>query len=125
MCRNIFNIKPGIKNDDNNILVHIAGINQPSHHTLAQQQSFWATCTEAIKQYLSIRLTVDVSRASYHLHLTFRILRYALLLVSFTVFFSSCKKILNVDSPNAVGNNTIFTSVSGLRNARIGMYSSL
>ena len=38
---------------------------------------------------------------------------------------SSCNKVLEVVSPNAVADNAIFTSVSGLRNARIGMYSSL
>ncbi|MEP7319191.1 MAG: RagB/SusD family nutrient uptake outer membrane protein, partial [Panacibacter sp.] len=38
---------------------------------------------------------------------------------------TSCKKILDVVSPNEVGDNTIFTSVAGLRNARIGMYNTL
>ncbi len=41
------------------------------------------------------------------------------------IALSSCNKILNVTSPNAVDNSTIFTSVNGLRNARIGMYSTL
>jgi len=38
---------------------------------------------------------------------------------------TSCKKILDTVSPNEVGDNTIFTSVAGLRNARIGMYNTL
>lgn len=38
---------------------------------------------------------------------------------------SSCKKILDLVSPNEVGDNTIFTNVAGLRNARIGMYHTL
>ncbi len=37
----------------------------------------------------------------------------------------SCKKILNVQPPNEVGDDAIFTSADGLRNARIGMYSTL
>jgi hypothetical protein len=43
----------------------------------------------------------------------------------FLIVFSSCKKVLNVVSPNAVDDGSVFTSVSGLRNARIGMYSTL
>ena len=38
---------------------------------------------------------------------------------------SSCKKILDVVSPNEVGDDGIFSSVDGLRNARIGMYNTL
>ena len=38
---------------------------------------------------------------------------------------TSCKKVLDIVSPNEVGDNTIFTSVAGLRNARIGMYNTL
>jgi starch-binding outer membrane protein, SusD/RagB family len=38
---------------------------------------------------------------------------------------SSCNKVLNVTSPNAVDDATVFTSVNGLLNARIGMYSTL
>jgi len=37
----------------------------------------------------------------------------------------SCKKILDVVSPNAVADADVFTSVAGLRNARIGMYNTL
>ena len=37
----------------------------------------------------------------------------------------SCKKLLDVNSPNEVDDGAIFTSVDGLRNARIGMYGSL
>ncbi len=37
----------------------------------------------------------------------------------------SCKKILNVESPNEVYDGLVFTSVNGLRNARLGMYSTL
>ncbi|MBS1600216.1 MAG: RagB/SusD family nutrient uptake outer membrane protein [Bacteroidetes bacterium] len=38
---------------------------------------------------------------------------------------SSCKKILDVTSPNAVADPDVFSNVSGLRNARIGMYNTL
>ncbi len=38
---------------------------------------------------------------------------------------ASCKKILNVVSPNAVDDADVFGSVAGLHNARIGMYSTL
>ncbi|NNV57325.1 RagB/SusD family nutrient uptake outer membrane protein [Limnovirga soli] len=48
-----------------------------------------------------------------------------LLLILSSLAQTSCKKILDVVSPNEVDDNTVFTSVDGLRNARIGMYSSL
>ncbi len=51
--------------------------------------------------------------------------RYTLALAIIIIASSSCKKILDVNSPNAVGDGTIFTSVDGLRSARIGMYSTL
>ncbi|HLK29792.1 MAG TPA: RagB/SusD family nutrient uptake outer membrane protein [Puia sp.] len=51
--------------------------------------------------------------------------RYSLVLALVIIASSSCKKILDVNSPNAVGDATIFTSVDGLRSARIGMYSTL
>ena len=38
---------------------------------------------------------------------------------------TGCKKILDVVSPYAVEDQNVFTSVSGVRNARIGMYSTL
>lgn len=38
---------------------------------------------------------------------------------------TSCKKVLDKVSPNAVEDGTVLTTVSGLRNARIGMYSTL
>jgi starch-binding outer membrane protein, SusD/RagB family len=38
---------------------------------------------------------------------------------------SSCSKILDVTSPNSVEDATVFTSLPGLLNARIGMYSTL
>src|SRR5258706_1861198 len=41
------------------------------------------------------------------------------------VTLSSCKKVLDLVSPNDVNDNSIFTTVAGLRNARIGMYNSL
>ena len=41
------------------------------------------------------------------------------------IMFSSCSKVLDVTSPNAVDDGTIFTSLNGLLNARIGMYSTL
>ena len=50
---------------------------------------------------------------------------YVLVLVFASGIFSSCNKILNVSSPNAVPDGSVFTSASGLQNARIGMYSSL
>lgn len=59
-----------------------------------------------------------------HIILPFRgwgLLLFALISITAT----SCKKILDVVSPNEVGDNTIFTSVDGLRNARIGMYNTL
>lgn len=37
----------------------------------------------------------------------------------------SCKKILNVKSQSDVDDDEVFTSIDGLRNARIGMYSTL
>jgi starch-binding outer membrane protein, SusD/RagB family len=51
------------------------------------------------------------------------------LYISITCFIliglSSCSKILDVNSPNAVEDATVFTSLNGLLNARIGMYSTL
>jgi starch-binding outer membrane protein, SusD/RagB family len=41
------------------------------------------------------------------------------------VVFSSCSKILDVKSPNSVDDATVFTSLPGLLNARIGMYTTL
>jgi len=46
-----------------------------------------------------------------------------LFLVLFTTI--SCEKILNVNSTNEVDDGLIFTSADGLRNARLGMYSTL
>ncbi|HVM89018.1 MAG TPA: RagB/SusD family nutrient uptake outer membrane protein [Puia sp.] len=57
--------------------------------------------------------------------LTFHIFGYAILLAILTAGSFSCKKILDVNSPNAVDDATIFTSVNGLRSARIGMYNTL
>ncbi len=37
----------------------------------------------------------------------------------------SCKKILDVQSPNAVADDAVLTTASGVRNARIGLYISL
>src|SRR5882757_10917898 len=48
-----------------------------------------------------------------------------LLLLLLTAALPSCKKILNVVSPNQVADADVFSSVAGLRNARIGMYSTL
>src|SRR5882757_9545392 len=42
-----------------------------------------------------------------------------------TAGLPSCKKILDVVSPNQVADGDVFSSVAGLRNARIGMYSTL
>lgn len=38
---------------------------------------------------------------------------------------TGCKKLLDLKSPNEVGDGDVFTSVDGLRNARIGMYNTL
>lgn len=38
---------------------------------------------------------------------------------------SGCNKILDVVSPNAVEDSRVFQTASGIRNARIGMYSTL
>ncbi len=43
----------------------------------------------------------------------------------FLITFSSCSKILDVPSPNSVEDANVFTSLSGLLNARVGMYSTL
>lgn len=48
-----------------------------------------------------------------------------LLLTILVIGTSSCEKVLDITSPNEVGDDEIFTSVEGLRNARIGMYSTL
>ena len=50
---------------------------------------------------------------------------YILFICICCITATSCKKILDTVSPNEVGDNTIFTSVAGLRNARIGMYNTL
>ncbi|QEC66103.1 RagB/SusD family nutrient uptake outer membrane protein [Panacibacter ginsenosidivorans] len=52
-------------------------------------------------------------------------IKYILLFAMINITATSCKKILDITSPNEVGDNTIFTSVDGLRNARIGMYNTL
>jgi hypothetical protein len=52
-------------------------------------------------------------------------IKYILLFAFITITASSCKKVLDVVSPNEVGDGDIFTSVDGLRNARIGMYNTL
>jgi hypothetical protein len=41
------------------------------------------------------------------------------------ISLSGCKKILNVVSPNAVEDGNVFSTAAGVRNARIGLYSSL
>lgn len=48
-----------------------------------------------------------------------------LLFFALMVLGNGCKKILDLTSPNVVGDGDVFTSVSGLRNARTGMYSTL
>lgn len=52
-------------------------------------------------------------------------IKYILLFALITITATSCKKILDVVSPNEVGDDGIFTSIDGLRNARIGMYNTL
>ncbi len=43
----------------------------------------------------------------------------------FLIKFSSFSKILYIPSPNSVEDANVFTSLSGLLNARVGMYSTL
>ena len=50
---------------------------------------------------------------------------FIIFIICLSCFQTSCKKILDVVSPNEVSDDDIFTSVSGLRNARIGMYNTL
>ena len=50
---------------------------------------------------------------------------YIFITCLFLITFSSCSKILDVPSPNSVEDANVFTSLSGLLNARIGMYSTL
>lgn len=52
-------------------------------------------------------------------------IQYILLVVLLVASATSCKKILDITSPNEVSDGDIFTSVAGLRNARIGMYNTL
>ena len=54
-----------------------------------------------------------------------KLIKHILLLCIIVSTITSCKKILDYTSPNEVGDNTIFTSVAGLHNARIGMYNTL
>lgn len=54
-----------------------------------------------------------------------KLIKHILLLCIIVSTVTSCKKILDYTSPNEVGDNTIFTSVASLRNARIGMYNTL
>jgi hypothetical protein len=48
-----------------------------------------------------------------------------LVLLLVTIIQTSCKKVLDVTSPNEVADGTVFKNVAGLRSARIGMYSTL
>lgn len=48
-----------------------------------------------------------------------------LLLFLLAAGLPSCKKVLDVVSPNQVADGDVFSSVAGLHNARIGMYSTL
>jgi starch-binding outer membrane protein, SusD/RagB family len=50
---------------------------------------------------------------------------YISIVCLFLITLSSCSKILDVPSPNSVEDANVFTSLSGLLNARIGMYSTL
>ncbi|CAN5797325.1 RagB/SusD family nutrient uptake outer membrane protein [soil metagenome] len=50
---------------------------------------------------------------------------YISFLFALAITLTGCNKILDVVSPNAVEDQNVFTSVSGVRNARIGMYSTL
>ena len=48
-----------------------------------------------------------------------------ILIISILGSGTGCKKLLDLKSPNEVGDGDIFTTVDGLRNARIGMYNTL
>ena len=52
-------------------------------------------------------------------------IQYILIVAMLMLTATSCKKILDVVSPNEVGDDAIFSTVDGLRNARIGMYNTL
>lgn len=54
-----------------------------------------------------------------------KLIKYITLAIVILLSASSCKKVLDRTSPNEVADGDIFTSVAGLRNARIGMYSTL
>ena len=45
--------------------------------------------------------------------------------MTLTILFSSCKNFLDVQSPNDVASDNVFTSTDGLLSARIGMYNAL
>jgi hypothetical protein len=49
----------------------------------------------------------------------------SLLLVASLLLFSSCKKFLEVESPNDVANDNMFTDGASLLSARIGLYNTL
>jgi hypothetical protein len=53
------------------------------------------------------------------------VMRFLIVILFASTFFTSCKKVLDKVSPNAVEDGTVFTTVNGLRNARVGMYSTL
>lgn len=55
-------------------------------------------------------------------HIRFSI---SILLVASLLLFSSCKKFLNVESPNDVANDNMFTDGASLLSARIGLYNTL
>jgi hypothetical protein len=48
-----------------------------------------------------------------------------LTLMMAVVVLSSCNKLLDLTSPNEVGDDDLFNSVDGLRNARIGLYNTM
>lgn len=54
-----------------------------------------------------------------------KLIKYITLATVILLSSNSCKKILDITSPNEVSDGDIFTTVSGLRNARIGMYNTL
>jgi starch-binding outer membrane protein, SusD/RagB family len=87
--------------------------------------SLGATMRLLLRRTLQLQYKIgqSASRKSSFTNLKFGF--YSWVIVIATVVFSSCNKILNVSSPNAVADASVFTSASGLQNARIGMYSSL
>ncbi|HWK05200.1 MAG TPA: RagB/SusD family nutrient uptake outer membrane protein [Puia sp.] len=80
------------------------------------------------RSFRAYRIPPTRTFRSFSLLLTRHVRSYpSLFLLAFllTASLPSCKKVLDVVSPNQVADGDVFSSVAGLRNARIGMYSTL